>query len=141
MSAVAARKPTVVEDEPVEENKLEGFTDGLSWIKVEFRGVTYLITELPIGDYDEIVKKATHKEKIEDADTGATREVDIIDNQLQSRLMLKACIKEPDKVDINKLGTRLTIALNRAINTLHYGEELDALRPKKKDDEGSSGNP
>jgi len=117
------------------ENVLEGFTDGLAWKKLGFRGEVYVIRELPIGEYDEIVKKATRKEKVTDPDTGVSNEVDMLDQNLQSRLMLKACLTEP-KIEVTKLGTRLTVALNRAVNELHYGNEPDELRPVKKDDDG-----
>lgn len=133
-------------DEPATEpadGALTGFTDGLAWERHQFRGVMYKVSELEIGDYDDIVKKATRKEKRTNDDTGATEEVEILDQQLQSRLMLKACIVEPAKVDIPKLGTRLTVALNRIVNTLHYGEEPDELKPPKKadDDDGEEKKP
>lgn len=120
-------------EEPTEE-ALTGFKDGLAWARHRFRGVDYKITELEIGEYDEIVKKATRKEKRTDPDTGASEEVEILDQQLQSRLMLRACVVEPAKIDISKLGTRLTVAMNRVVNQLHYGDEPDELRaPAKKD--------
>jgi hypothetical protein len=129
--------PTRVTDkEPETEKLLEGFTDGLAWQKLGFRGEVYLVRELPIGEYDEIVKKATRKEKVTDPDTGVSNEVDMLDQNLQSRLMLKECLVEPASLDVKKLGTRLTVALNRAINNLHYGDEPDELRPVKKDDDG-----
>ena len=130
--------PTRVTKEPEAdiENVLEGFTDGLAWKKLGFRGEVYLVRELPIGEYDDIVKKATSKQAVVDPDTGVSNDVDILDQNLQSRLMLKECLVEPKSIDVKKLGTRLTVALNRAINELHYGNEPDELRPVKKDDDG-----
>jgi hypothetical protein len=132
MSAVA--KTTEAAEPPVE-NIIDGFTNGLAWSTHEFRDVTYKVTELSIGEYDDIVKKATRKEKIRD-ENGVDQEIEVLDNTLQSRMMLKACVVEPEKVDITKLGTRLTLALNGIVNRLHYGIEPDALRqPKKADDD------
>ena len=118
--------------EPIEDLK-EGFDKGLAWARYNFRDMDFKITELPIGEYDDIVKKATRKQTVEDPDTGAKQEVEILDQQLQSRLMLTACIVEPKGVKVNELGTRLVVALNRVVNRLHYGDEPDALRPTKKD--------
>lgn len=119
-------------NEPIEDLK-EGFEKGLAWGKYGFRGEVYKVTELPIGEYDEIVKKATRKQTVEDPDTGAKQEIEVLDQQLQSRLMLMACIVEPKGVKVTELGTRLVVALNRIVNRLHYGDEPDELRPVKKD--------
>lgn len=127
-AAAEASKDT----EPIE-NMLEGFDKGLAWARYSFRGEEYKITELPIGEYDEIVKKATRKQTVEDPDTGAKQEVELLDQNLQSRLMLEACIVEPKGAKVKELGTRLVVALNRVVNRLHYGDEPDALRPVKKD--------
>lgn len=102
--------------------KPTGFTNGLAWKKVQFRGVRYHLTELEIGEYDKIAKLATTT-KTNDAGTAYEE----LDNQLQSRLMLKACLVTPKSLDISRQGTRLTIALNRVVNELHYGEEKDEL--------------
>jgi hypothetical protein len=101
----------------------EGFENGLAWKKVKFRGTTYHLTELPIGKYDDISKNASTKRERVDG-----TEYEELDNQLQARLMLKECLVEPRGVKIADLGTRLTIALNRVVNELHYGEEEDQLR-------------
>lgn len=139
----ATEAPVIVDD-----GQHKGFDDGLAWVKYEFRDVTYKISELPIGEFDEITKKATRTEKKVDEDTGETSSVETFDRNLQSRLMLRACIVEPGKVDISKMGTRLVVALNSIINELHYGEEPDGLeaakaakkKADKADDEGKSGN-
>lgn len=104
------------------EQKYEGFEKGLAWKKVKFRGVLYHLTELEIGEYDKIAKLATTMKTREDGS-----EYEELDNQTQSRLMLKACMLEPKSLSIISLGTKLTIALNRVVNGLHYGEEKDEL--------------
>jgi hypothetical protein len=104
------------------EQKMSGFDNGLAWKKVQFRGQLYHLRELEIGEYDKLAKLATTTKTRDD---GTTYEE--LDNQAQSRLMLKACLIEPKSLDITSLGTRLTIALNRVVNELHYGEEKDEL--------------
>jgi hypothetical protein len=109
------------------EEKMSGFKNGLAWKKVQFRGVKYHLTELTIGDYDEIAKKATKKITRPDG-----TDYEEIDNQLQSRLMLRKCLITPSNIEINSLGTKLTIALNRVVNELHYGDEVDELTAPDK---------
>lgn len=114
---------SVKEDAPVaDEFKPTGFTNGLAWKKVKFRDTLYHLTELDIGTYDEISKKATK------TITRDGVEIEELDNQLQSRLMLKAALTEPKITSLTALGTRLTIALNRVVNELHYGDEPDELK-------------
>lgn len=127
-------KDAVEAAEPVTKLEASGFDDGLAWEVHEYRGIRYKVTELAIGDYDDIVKKATRKEKRVDPGSGVEEEVEILDQQLQSRMMLKSCIVEPARIDITKLGTRLVVTLNRVVNNLHYGDEPDAVKPAKKDD-------
>lgn len=138
MKAVETDVPEV----PAEEASFEptGFTDGLAWEIHEFRGVRYKVTELSIGEYDEIVKKATRTEKRTSPITGNPEDVEMLDQQLQSRLMLKACVVEPSRIDVTKLGTRLIVTLNSIVNRLHYGDEPDAIAPKKKDGEDKDGS-
>lgn len=104
------------------EFKPTGFTNGLAWKKVKYRDVLYHLTELDIGTYDEISTKATRSINRDGV------EVEEIDNQLQSRLMLKAALLSPKLTTLTGLGTRLTIALNRVVNELHYGDEPDELK-------------
>ena len=115
-----ASKTTVTA--PIEDVS-SGFKNGLAWKKVKFRGELYHLSELPIGEYDEIARKATTtKTRVDGSD------YEELDNQIQARLMLKAALVSPRNLDITSLGTRLTIALNRVVNELHYGDEVDELR-------------
>lgn len=126
-------RAAAAEKAPIE-NVATGFKNGLAWKKVKFRGETYHLTELPIGEYDEIARKATSTKT-----NSVGNEYEELDNQLQSRLMLKAALVSPKIADISSLGTRLTIALNRVVNELHYGEEEDQLRTEEaQNDESGS---
>lgn len=112
--------------------------------KITLRGVEYTVTELSIRDYDQIVKDATVKRRIENDDGDGTS-VEEVDATLQSRLMVLKAVTP--KVDAMTAGTRLFGALNRTVNRMHFDvdEELDNAKKngtsKAKTEKGTdSGN-
>jgi hypothetical protein len=87
---------------------------------VEIRGKRFTFRELEIGEYDKLVKQASHPEV--DAD-GITQ--DVTDNTLLLRLMvLKSCVT-PKLTDASlaAFGYRFYRTIARIVNDLHYGDE------------------
>jgi hypothetical protein len=112
---------------------------------VKFRGVTYTLRELSISEFDSIAEKATKKVKVDDGTgSGDTVEVDRLDGSLQSRLMLAKCLIEPKGIAIADIPTRVYGALNRIVNSMHFGDELDEIKAEaeaaKKASEETSGS-
>lgn len=133
--------PDLAPPDPELQQVAEGFDDGLAWIKVRFRGVTYLMTELEIGEHNKVEKQATSKQ----ANPQGGDDIDMIDPQLQNRLMLDRSMKEPKKDEpgyrpLDRMGTRVYLTLLRVMQGLHYGAEPDELRPPKKDEDDEKGN-
>ena len=89
-------------------------------VTIEARGKQYTFRELEIGEYDKLVKAATHEEADED---GIMQ--DVTDSTLLLRLMVpKSCVDPiltPEAVAT--MGARLYRALARIVNELHYGDE------------------
>lgn len=98
--------------------------------EVVIRGVTFRLRELSIGEYDDLVKKATSKQT--NALTG--EESDYIDNGLLLKLMVLKCSVEPKLTaeSMANLPMRVTLKLNQTVNRLHYGDEPES--EKKADD-------
>ena len=98
--------------------------------EVTVRGVTYRLRELSIGDYDELVKKATTKTT--SPMTGAEDEV--IDNALLLKFMVLRCSVEPKLTpeSLASLPMRVVLKLNQTVNRMHYGDEPET--EKKADD-------
>lgn len=95
----------------------------------QYRGVKYTLRELPIGKYDEITKQATISgQRDEDGNELLPR----LDQTIQMRLLLAAAVFEPIDFELAKTPTGVVIALNSVVNELHYAEEEDELKPKKK---------
>jgi len=111
---------------------------------VKFRGVTYTLRELSISEFDAIAEKATKKIKVDDGTgSGDQVEIDRLDGSAQSRLMLAKCLIEPKGLAIVDIPTRVYGALNRMVNSMHFGDELDELKDEaeaaKKASEETSG--
>lgn len=103
-----------------------------------FRGTTYTIRELTIGEFDDITEKATEKATV--TIDGEEREIDRLNGAVQARLMISAAVTP--KVKPAELGTRLFGGLNRAVNELHFSAEPEET-PKdapKGDEETKPGN-
>jgi hypothetical protein len=99
-------------------------------VTIEVRGNRFTFRELEIGEYDKLVKAATHQEADDD---GIMQ--DVTDSTLLLRLMIpKSCIDPkltPDAV--SSMGSRGYRALARIVNELHYGDE--PIKRIKDDDE------
>jgi len=100
--------------------------------EVTVRGVTYHLRELSIGDYDELVKKATSK--VQNPLTG--EEVETIDNSLLLKLMVLRCSFDPKLTPESLAGLpmRVVLKLNQTVNRMHYGDE--PAEEKKAVEEG-----
>jgi len=98
--------------------------------EVTVRGVTYRLRELSIGDYDELVKKATTK--VANPLTGQDDET--IDNSLLLKFMVLRCSVEPKLTPeaLANLPMRVVLKLNQTVNRMHYGDEPET--EKKADD-------
>jgi len=99
--------------------------------EVTVRGTTFRLRELSIGDYDELVKKATTNQT--NPLTG--EETESIDNSLLLRLMVLKCSVEPKLTPeaLANLPMRVVLKLNQTVNRMHYGDEPETV---KKADEG-----
>ena len=93
--------------------------------EINIRGIPYRLRELSIGDYDELVKKATTK--VANPLTG--QEDETIDNSLLLKFMVLRCSVEPKLTPetLANLPMRVVLKLNQTVNRMHYGDE-----PEKK---------
>lgn len=100
--------------------------------EVHVRGVTYRLRELSIGEYDDLVKKATTKTL--NPITGNDEES--IDNALLLKLMVIRCSVEPklSPEALSALPMRVVLKLNQTVNRMHYGDE-----PEKKAESSEEG--
>ena len=98
--------------------------------EITVRGMTFRLRELSIGDYDELVKKATTK--VANPLTGQDDET--IDNSLLLKLMVLRCSVEPKLTpeSLANLPMRVVLKLNQTVNKMHYGDEPET--EKKADD-------
>jgi len=105
--------------------------------EVTVRGTTYRLRELSIGDYDELVKKATHS--ITNPITGDDQET--VDNSLLLKLMVIRCSVEPKLTaeSLSAMPMRVVLKLNQTVNRMHYGDEPES-KPDAAPDEGEQGN-
>jgi hypothetical protein len=114
----------------------DGFDETLRERTVRFRGRTYVMRELPIGDYDEIIRKSVDKIEMPD---GSIEER--TDQLRQSRLLMAKCMVSVDpplpRSGIPGLGTAIIGALTRIVDELHYVAEVDELAPKPTDGEAA----
>jgi hypothetical protein len=100
--------------------------------EVIVRGTTFKLRELSIGDYDELVKKATSK--VQNPLSG--EEVETIDNSLLLKLMVLKCSFDPKLTPESLAGLpmRVVLKLNQTVNRMHYGDE--PAEEKKAVEEG-----
>jgi len=95
--------------------------------EVTVRNVTYKLRELSIGDYDDLVKKATRN--VTNPVTG--EEDESIDNALLLKLMVLRCSVDPKLTPetLAALPMRVVLKLNQTVNRMHYGDEPET-KPK-----------
>ena len=105
--------------------------------EVTVRGLTFRLRELSIGDYDELVKKAS--KPVTNLATG--QEDEIIDNSLLLKLMVLRCSVEPKLTpeSLANLPMRVVLKLNQTVNKMHYGDEPET--EKKADDTADEETP
>ena len=98
--------------------------------EITVRGMTFRLRELSIGDYDELVKKATTK--VANPLTGQDDET--IDNSLLLKFMVLRCSVDPKLTPESLAGLpmRVVLKLNQTVNRMHYGDEPET--EKKADD-------
>lgn len=89
--------------------------------EVVIRGTTFRLRELSIGDYDDLVKKATTSK----ANPLTGEDEERVDNSLLLKLMvMKACVEPRLTPEVMAaLPMRVTLKLNQTVNRMHYGDE------------------
>lgn len=106
---------------------------------VKIRGQEFRLRELSIGEYDDLVKKAT----TERTNPMTGEEEEQTDNQLLLKLMVLKCVVEP-KLSAEKLGElpmRVVLKLNQTVNRMHYGDEpTEEGEADAADEEEEKGN-
>lgn len=92
------------------------------------RGVTYTFRELEIGEWDDLVLKATSTKKVNGV------EVEETDNTLLLKLMVMSSCTSPRLTvpGLAKLRMPVALRINRIVNDMHY--ELTPDDPKKDKD-------
>lgn len=103
----------------------DDFENKPGWSRHKYRGITYILHELPIGKFDEIQKLAMVKVEDDEGNNLGERRDDV----LQMRMMLMACVVEPKGFSLDGLPSPVVFALNGNVNDLHKAEE-DELDPK-----------
>ena len=88
---------------------------------VNLRGTIYRFRELSIGEYDELVKKATTVKP--NLMTG--EDMDVTDRTLLLRFMLLKCCLEPrlTQAALDTMPMPVVLKLNDIVNVMHYGDE------------------
>src|ERR1035437_2852585 len=102
--------------------------------EVDIRGIIYHLRELSIGEYDELVTKAT--KKITNPITGEDTET--IDNAVLLKMMVLKCSFDP-KINAEMLSgfpMRVVLKLNTTVNRMHYGDEPEGKKAEKSDLDG-----
>lgn len=92
--------------------------------EVTLRGRKYVMRELTVAKYDELVRLATSK--------NAEGE-DLIDNGLLRKLMASASLVEPKTKDLQSLGLRLASKLISVAQEINYGTEPEEGEEKEPD--------
>lgn len=103
------------------------------------RGTTYRLRELSIGEYDELVRKATTSQTNALGETAET-----VDNAVLLKLMVIQCAVEPKLTaeSLSRLPMRVVLKLNSTVNRMHYGDEPEeAKKPDgESEEEPAKGN-
>ena len=107
---------------------------------VVIRGVSYRLRELSIGDYEDLVKKATTTKS--NPMTG--EEDEQVDNALLLKLMVIRCSVAPKLTaeTLSNLPMRVVLKLNQTVNKMHYGDEPESKPTEDEEvsEEESKGN-
>jgi hypothetical protein len=113
-------------------SKIQPLTPEFLEEEVNARGVNYRFRELSIGEYDDLVQKATTKRP-----NGIGGEDELIDNAVLLKLMVIKCSVDPklSAESLSHLPMRVVMKFNATVNRMHYGDE-----PEKKDDDKPAGS-
>jgi hypothetical protein len=105
---------------------------------VVIRGVPYRLRELSIGDYEDLVKKAT----INKTNPLTGEDDDQIDNALLLKLMVIRCSVAPklNAEALSNLPMRVVLKLNQTVNKMHYGDEPESKPAEEEEEEEPKGN-
>lgn len=109
-----------------------------SELSIIIRGTKFRIRELSIGEYDDLVKKATKTQQ-----NALGEEVENIDNTLLLRLMVLKSVIEPKLTPdvMASMPMRVVLKLNQTVNQLHYGDEPElSVVPGEEGEEEDQGN-
>lgn len=112
-------------------------TNKFAEARVTYRGTTYVLRELPMDRYDELVEMATAEQTVD----GETTKV--FDQNAHTRLLTVESLIEP-KMTAKQLygeGTRLVRALQVQVGKLHWDPEPVEDDKDKDDDEGEASAP
>lgn len=130
--------------DPKLESILEGFDDGLSYKILCYRGVTYRLDELPIGEYQKLETQATVSKE-----NAAGEMEETVDNVTVNKLLVLAAVSVltnyPDDItskrslDLKRVGTALFLTLQNEAQKLHFTFGVEELRKAKaEDDKGTA---
>ncbi len=92
--------------------------------EVSVRGTTFKLRELSIGEYDDIVRKATTKQT-----NALGEETETIDNALLLKMMVLRSSVDPKLTPetLAALPMRVVVKLNSTVNRMHYGDEPEEV--------------
>ena len=104
---------------------------------LHIREKKYRLRELTIGEYDDLVKKATTKKE-----GPLGNEIEDLDNVLLLRLMVLKCCVEPKLTPelLSSLPMRMVGKLNQTVNSMHYGDEPETEKEEDSDEGEAKGN-
>lgn len=108
---------------------VESMSNELAEIRHRYRGVWYVLRELPYRKYQQTIELATT-----DVDGVKT-----IDNEAHTKILMTRCLVEP-KIEMDDLfdrGTRLIRQLQRNLQALHWDDEPEE-DAAADDDEGEA---
>ena len=118
-------------------SKVQPLTPEFLEEEVVARGVTYHFRELSIGEYDELVRKATTKRP-----NGLGGEDELIDNTVLLKLMVIKCSVDPKLTaeSLSGLPMRVVMKFNSTVNRMHYGDEPEGEKKPADDGDAEEGN-
>jgi hypothetical protein len=104
-------------------------------IRAEIRGTIYTFTEMEIGEYNDLLKKAT---KEEDDPDNEGEKIEVVDNTILTQLMIKRSVSPVPNDQLMRTGTRMYRAFAKLVSELHYGDEPVKIINDEDEDEAES---
>ena len=124
MAATGVKKPIAIED----------IDNDIRTVTRRYRGHVYVITELPMVEYQKTITKATSTQK--DSVTG--EDVERFDADYHTAIMLGKCVtvdgKRTTAEALYEKGTALVRQLQRDVSALHFDEEKLEEDPEDEGD-------